>query len=187
MKNRVLYLFGCAALPVLHIDRAVHEARARGWDVCLGVTPTAREWLADRLPELEEATGHPVRSSYRLPGLREVWPRADVVVVAPATLNTINACALGITSTFVVGFAAEAIGKRIPLVVMPSVNSAYATHPQFDRSLETLRGVGARVLYGPGGFVPNPPGQGRPEAYPWHLALDAAAEAVEAAVGERAE
>ncbi|HZG04160.1 MAG TPA: flavoprotein [Streptomyces sp.] len=179
MTNRVLYLFGCAAPPVVYIDRAVRDARAQGWDVCLGVTPTAREWLADRLPELEELTGHPVRSSYRLPGRPDVWPRADVVVVAPATLNTVNACALGITQTFVVGFAMEAIGKRIPLVVMPCVNSSYARHPQFDRSLETLRGAGVRVLYGPGGFVPNPPGQGRPEEYPWHLALDAAREAAE--------
>ncbi|PJE94411.1 flavoprotein [Streptomyces carminius] len=177
MKNRVLYLLGCAAPPVVYADRAVRDAQARGWDVCLGVTPTARDWLGDRLPELERLTGHPVRSAYRALGTPDVWPRADVVVVAPATLNTVNACALGIATTFVAGFTMEAIGKRVPLVVMPCVNSAYARHPQFGRSLETLREAGVRVLYGPGGFEPNPPGRGRPEEYPWRLALAAAEEA----------
>ncbi|MEV1012111.1 flavoprotein, partial [Streptomyces sp. NPDC049881] len=52
------------------------------------------------------------------------------------------------------------------------------THPQFARSIGTLREAGVRVLYGPGGFVPNEPGRGRPEEYPWNLALDAADDAV---------
>ncbi|MCX4964762.1 hypothetical protein OHA98_07970 [Streptomyces sp. NBC_00654] len=33
------------------------------------------------------------------------------------------------------------------------------------------RGGEVTVLYGPGGFEPNQPGERRP--YPWHLALDA--------------
>lgn len=177
MTNRVLYLFGCAAPPLQYIDRAIREAQDAGWSVCLGVTPTAAEWIADRVPELEELTGHPVRSAKRRPGETFPWPPPSVSVIAPATMNTINAIALGLTPTFLAGHAVEAIGKRLPLVVMPCVNSAYATHPQFDRSVETLRGGGVRMLYGaPDGFVPNEPGQGRPEAYPWHLALAAADE-----------
>ena len=81
---------------------------------------------------------------------------------------------LGLTTNFVTGYVAEAVGKRWPLVVMPCVNSAYATHPQFGRSIETLQDAGVRVLYGAGGFEPNPPGQGDRRAYPWHLALEAA-------------
>lgn len=37
-----------------------------------------------------------------------------------------------------------------------------------------LRGAGVTVLYGEGGFVPNQPGQGKPNEYPWQLALAAA-------------
>lgn len=61
---------------------------------------------------------------------------------------------------------------------MPCVNAAYVQHTQFDTSVATLRAMGVRVLYGEGGFVPNKPGQCRPENYPWHLGLDAAASAV---------
>ncbi|ONK11053.1 flavoprotein [Streptomyces sp. MP131-18] len=175
MSTRVLYLLASAAPPVQYADRAIRDAQARGWDVCLGLSPTAAEWAADRLSELAELTGHPVRVAHRAPGETSTWPPGDVTLITPATLNTVNAIALGLTPTWVAAHACEAIGKRWPLIVMPCVNSAYATHPQFGRSLNVLREAGVRVLYGaPDGFVPNEPGQGRPEAYPWHLALDAA-------------
>ena len=138
----------------------------------MGLTPTADAWLAEHRADLEASTGHPVRCFYKRPGEPDVWPPADVIAVAPATFNTINAWALGITSAFVVGVVAEAIGKSIPLVAMPCVNAAYVAHPQFERSVETLRAAGVRVLYGEGGFVPNRPGDGRREAYPWPLLLD---------------
>ncbi|MEV8057862.1 flavoprotein [Streptomyces antimycoticus] len=176
--NRVLYLFGSAAPPVLNIAGVIERAQAADWDVCLGLTPTAARWLDDELPALEELTGHPVRSRYKLPREPDAWPSADVAVVAPATFNTINQWALGITDKFIVGFVAEAIGKGIPIVTMPCVNAAFVQHTQFDASIAILRTMGVRVLYGDGGFVPNEPGQGRPNGYPWHLALDAATSAL---------
>ncbi|MBQ0867684.1 flavoprotein [Streptomyces smyrnaeus] len=179
MASRVLYLLGCAAPPVLRIAGVVDDAQRAGWDVCLGLTPTAAHWLADQLPALEQQSGHPVRSRYKLPGQPDAWPPATAALLAPATFNTVNQWALGITEKFVVGFAAEAIGKGIPLVTMPCVNAAYARHPQFARSVETLRRAGVRVLYGEGGFVPNAPGEGHPDAYPWGRALAATGEALE--------
>ncbi|MBC9718443.1 flavoprotein [Streptomyces sp. TRM66268-LWL] len=178
MPSDVMYLFGCAAPPVHNIADVIRRAQADGWDVCLGLTPTAASWLRGELEALRELTGHPVRSTYKRPGEPDVWPPADVAVVAPATFNTINQWALGITDHFVVGFAAEAIGKSIPLVAMPCVNLAFTQHPQFERSIETLRGAGVTVLYGPGGFEPHPPGTGSPADYPWNLVLDAAAKRV---------
>ncbi|MCX4746165.1 flavoprotein [Kitasatospora sp. NBC_01287] len=173
--DRVLYLLGSAAPPVLGIGAVVERAQAAGWDVCLGLTPTAALWLADEIDRLAELTGHPVRSRYRMPGEPDVWPPARAALLAPATFNTLNAWAQGITGSFIVGFAAEAIGKGIPLVTMPCVNRAFLAHPQFERSVEALRGSGVRVLLGEGGFVPNEPGQGDPAVFPWDLALAALA------------
>ncbi|MEV7960435.1 flavoprotein [Streptomyces sp. NPDC058316] len=167
-----LYLFGSAAPPVFDVARVIADAQARGWDVCLGLTPTAARWLGEQLPKLERLTGHPVRSEYKMPGEPDVWPPAAAILLAPATFNTINEWSLGLTSKFVVGVVAEAIGKQIPTVAMPCVNAAYVQHPAFDRSVETLRGTGVTVLYGPGGFEPNQPGERQPEGFPWHLALD---------------
>ncbi|MER5476885.1 flavoprotein [Streptomyces sp. NPDC002734] len=169
---KTLYLFGSAAPPVLDIVPVIQEAQRRGFDVCLGLTPAAARWLEPQIGELELLTGHPVRSEYKAPGAPDVWPRADVVLFAPATFNSLNSWALGLTAAFVVGFCAEGIGKGVPLVTMPCVNAAYARHRALDRSVAELRGMGVTVLYGDGGFRPNPPGERRP--YPWHVALSAA-------------
>ncbi|MFG3021370.1 flavoprotein [Streptomyces sp. NPDC048254] len=174
--DRVIYLFGSAAPPVFDIAKVIEDAQARSFDVCLGLTPTAARWLAPQLAELERLTGHPVRSEYKMPGEGDVWPEADVIAVAPVTFNTLNSWALGLTHDFVVGVVAEGIGKSIPTVAMPCVNAAYVRHNQFERSVAELRAMGVRVLYGKDGFVPNQPGQGKPEEYPWDLVLDAADE-----------
>lgn len=180
LRMSVLYLFGSAAPPVHDVARPIAEAQARGFDVCLGLTPTANGWLGDQLPELERLTGHPVRSEYKRPGEPDVWPKADVIVFAPATFNSVNAWAQGLTHDFVIGVVAEGIGKGIAIVAMPCVNAAFVQHRAFDRSVAELRAMGVRVLYGEGGFVPNQPGQGKPSSYPWDLALDAAERIVSA-------
>lgn len=60
---------------------------------CLA-TPAAVEYLLD-VPALTALTGHPVRTTYRT-SEDESLPRADAVVVAPATYNAINKWAAGI-------------------------------------------------------------------------------------------
>ncbi|MER8073775.1 flavoprotein [Streptomyces sp. NPDC094034] len=171
MTSRTLYLFGSAAPPVFDIATVISDAQSRGWNVRLGLTPTAARWLDTQKTELERLTGGPVRSEYKSPGEPDVWPKADVILLAPATFNTINELALGLTSKFVVGVCAEGIGKGIPLVTMPCVNAAYAQHRRLDRSVDELREMGVTVLYGVGGFVPNQPGEKVP--YPWAAALAA--------------
>ena len=177
--TRVLYLLGSAAPPVLDIAAVIERAQVQGWEVCLGLTPTAAAWLENDLPALAALTGNAVRSAHRSPREQDPWPPATAALLAPATFNTLNAWALGLTNSFIVGFVAEAIGKGVPLATMPCVNQALAAHPQFDRSIETLRGAGVRVLLGEGGFVPNVPGHGNAAAYPWDAALTAVADLVD--------
>ncbi len=86
---------------------------------------------------VEAQTGSPVRSRYRKPG----EPRseiADVIIVAPATYNTINKWAHGISDTYALGVLAETTGLAVPIVVLPFVNSALASRPPFVRSVEAL-------------------------------------------------
>ncbi|MFJ9036027.1 flavoprotein [Streptomyces sp. NPDC102406] len=181
MSSRTLYLFGSAAPPVFDIAKVIESAQAEGWDVCLGLTPTAARWLDESLDGLAALTGHPVRSEYKLPGEADAWPKADVIMFAPVTFNSLNSWAVGLTANFVVGVVAEGIGKGIPTVAMPCVNAAYAQHRALGRSITELREQGVTVLYGEGGFTPNPAGSGKPKAYPWDAALAAARELAERA------
>jgi phosphopantothenoylcysteine synthetase/decarboxylase len=160
----------------MHIADAVRLAQARGWQVCVGLTPTAAEWARDQIGDLEELTGHPVRTQPRAVGLSQhPWPTGDAVVLTPATLNTVNAVALGLSVHQVAGTAIRAVSDPMPLVILPCINTDLAAHPQWDRSVKTLRDAGAHVLVGEGGWVPNRSGQSPPpDEFPWHLALEAA-------------
>lgn len=102
-------------------------------------------------------------------------PRANAVIVAPATYNTLNRWAHGIADNYPLGLLAELAPLRVPIVVLPFINSALAANPVLSRSIAELRSNGVRVLYGPGEFEPHPPGTGgsRLDAYPWRLALEA--------------
>ena len=163
----MLYVVACAAPPVLHVRMLLDQAAERGWDVCLVVTPTAAVWLADRAGGLATATGHPVRSAYKLPGEPDVLPPPDAVVVAPATSNTINKWAAGISDNLALGLITEAIGKGLPLVALPCVNDAQAAHPAFARSAWELRDAGVSVV------TRAEVGDTSPGEFRWHLALDA--------------
>ena len=125
MTSRVLYVVSSAAPPVRQITTLIERAQARDWDeVCLVLTPTAATWLADELPALEKLTGHPIRSRYKLPTEPDVLPPASAMLACPATFNTLNKWALGISDTLAVGLLTEAIGLRLPIVALPYLNSA---------------------------------------------------------------
>lgn len=169
----VLYLFVCGAAPAERITDLVSLAQAEGWSVHCIPTQSAVEHFLD-ISALEHATGHPVRTTYRQPGDAPL-PRADGVIVAPATYNTINKWAAGIADTYVLVQLAELTGLGIPIVVLPFVNQALAANRVFARSVHELRQAGIRVLLGPGEFEPHPPRTGprQLDAFPWHLALSA--------------
>jgi hypothetical protein len=124
----------------------VEQAQQDGWSVCLGLTPTAAAWLSPYLPGLEALTGHQVRSRFDPPGTPDPWPAPDVVLVAPATFHTFNRWAQGLTGSLVVGCASAALARQVPTVTVPCADPVLRAHPQFERSVTTLRTAGARVL-----------------------------------------
>jgi len=87
-------------------------------------------------------------------------PAPDAIVVAPATFNTINKWAAGISDTLALGLLIEAIGKHLPVVALPFLNAAQAEHPAFPGSVDRLRAVGVRLLYGPNVLERHGPGTG---------------------------
>jgi phosphopantothenoylcysteine synthetase/decarboxylase len=167
----VLYIIVCAAGPASEVGTLVKLAQDDGWTVQLIATPPALHFID--VPALEQQTGRLVRSQYRKPG-EPRSPRADAIIVAPATYNTINKFAQGISDTYALGLLAEAAGLGIPIVILPFVNSALASRAPFRRSIKQIREEeGVLVLYGPGEFEPHEPGTGsdRLDVYPWHVAL----------------
>ncbi|WP_406501989.1 flavoprotein [Streptomyces sp. NBC_01590] len=173
MTKRVLYLIACAAGPTQHIDEGVRQSQARGWDTCLILTPSAATWWESRMAELEKLTGHPVRSRYKLPWEKDALPKADAMLFAPLSCTSLNKWGGGISDTLAIGLISEGVHMRVPALAMPYFNQAQAAQPAVARSITDLRSQGVIFLDGSDGYEPHPPKQGNPQAYPWHLALDA--------------
>jgi phosphopantothenoylcysteine decarboxylase len=142
----VLYLLVCGAPPARDAGILVGLAKERGWDVCVIVSPMGRRFVD--AAELEKQTGHPVRSDYKAAGEPDALPSADVFLVAPATRNTINKWAAGISDTLLLGLLVEGIGKQLPIVAMPFSNRAQAAHPVFEENIARLRSWGVTCFTG---------------------------------------
>ncbi len=98
---RVLYVISCAVSNAATSYDFIGEAISDGWDVCALTTPMGASFV--NVAHLAAITGHPVRSAYKQPDDPDELPPADVCVVAPASFNTINKIANGISETRAVG------------------------------------------------------------------------------------
>ncbi|WP_395109256.1 flavoprotein [Actinomadura sp. SCN-SB] len=144
---KVLYYIVCGAPAAFDAESFVRLAQRAGWRVFVIASPMGTRFIdAERLAML---TGAPVRSEFRMPGESNGLPAADAVVVAPATLNTINKWAMGIGDTFAVSLLCELMGFGVPIVAVPLLKEALTSHPAFAVNLETLRRAGVRVLFDP--------------------------------------
>ena len=148
------------------------EAQASGWEVCVIATPSALKFMD--LARLAEITGHVVRYDYKQPDEPDVLPPADAMVVAPATFNTINKWAAGISDTLALGLLNEALGLGLPVVAVPFPNIALAQHPAFRRSMTELEASGVRLLFDPSVYpLPTPNlGPASRDLFPWRALRD---------------
>lgn len=71
---------------------------------------------------------------------------ADLMLIAPATGNTIAKLALGIDDTALTTFAAVAIGAKRPLLVAPAMHGVMEDNPATRRHLDTLRAAGVHIV-----------------------------------------
>jgi phosphopantothenoylcysteine decarboxylase/phosphopantothenate--cysteine ligase len=100
---------------------------------------------------LEWATGNPVVieltgqiEHITLAGKHE--NHVDLVLIAPATANTIGKVAMGIDDTPVTTTVSSAIGARIPVIVVPAMHESMYDHPAVIENIEKLRSMGVEVV-----------------------------------------
>lgn len=145
--GHMLYLVISGAPAPEGIPELVGMLHSAGWRVVVFATPAGVRFADTR--ELEKVTGQPVRSEYREPGTGTPVPPADVVLACPLTFNSVNKFAHGHADNFAISLLCEMAGYGVPVVAVPHCKPQLATHPAFPASLETLRGMGVRVLFDP--------------------------------------
>jgi phosphopantothenoylcysteine synthetase/decarboxylase len=170
-----LYVVVCASGVAPDVGTLITAAQEADWDVGVIATPQALGFIDARAVEAQ--TGYPIRSAWRSPGEPRPLPPADAIAVAPATFNTINKWAAGISDTLALGILCEAYGLGIPTVALPYLNSAQAAHPAYRQSIDRLREMGVLI----GSYDPHrPKAGGGAERFRWEEALDLLPSAAEA-------
>jgi phosphopantothenoylcysteine synthetase/decarboxylase len=152
MDNRsdalVLYLIICAAPPAQQMNEFIPILQLAGWKVCVITTPQALRWI--KKEELEILAGYPVRTDYKLPGEADPLPKADAILVMPATFNTINKWAQGIGDTLATSLLCECLGRGTPpILLVPCLKMDLIRHPVFLKNMAFLRECGIHILHEP--------------------------------------
>ncbi len=77
------------------VGKLITAAQEANWDVGVIATPQGFGFID--ATAVEAQTGYPIRSAWRSPGDPRPLPPPDAIAVAPATFNTINKWAAGIS------------------------------------------------------------------------------------------
>lgn len=96
---------------------------------------------------MEWATGNPVVTELtgkteHVALVGEQPEKADLVLVAPATANTIGKIACGIDDTPVTSVVSTAFGSKTPIIVVPAMHQSMYNHPILKENIKKLEGLG---------------------------------------------
>jgi len=72
--------------------------------------------------------------------------KADLILICPATANTISKIASGIDDTPVTTVASTAFGSSLPIVIVPAMHESMYRHPILEKNEQQLRECGVDIL-----------------------------------------
>jgi phosphopantothenoylcysteine decarboxylase/phosphopantothenate--cysteine ligase len=72
--------------------------------------------------------------------------KADLVLVAPATANTISKIACGIDDTTVTTVVSTAFGSNCFIVIVPAMHESMYNHPILTKNIEDLKALGVEFV-----------------------------------------
>jgi len=104
---------------------------------CRIIHPDSMHWATGHKPviQLTGAIEH-----IALAG--NVETAADLILVAPATANTISKIACAIDDTAVTSVVTTALGQGIPLLIAPAMHESMYDHPLLKENIEKLKNIG---------------------------------------------
>ncbi|MEM3041045.1 MAG: flavoprotein, partial [Nitrososphaerota archaeon] len=100
------------------------------------ISPEILKWATGNEP-IVEITG---KTEHVM--LTETESRVDLVLIAPATANTIGKIASGISDNSVTLLASCALGAGIPIIIVPAAHETMIFNPLLTRAIRILRDAG---------------------------------------------
>lgn len=149
LARRKIALLVSSSVASFKTPEIARELMRHGADVYVVISPATEKMVGADL--LEWATGNPVVKE--LTGKLEhialagnSSTRVDLVLISPATANTIGKLASGIDDTPVTTVAATAIGSKIPVLIAPAMHEPLYDHPIVQENIERLKRIGVEFI-----------------------------------------
>jgi phosphopantothenoylcysteine synthetase/decarboxylase len=140
----VAYLIVSGTTTAARAPEILHGLVGLGFATVIAIpTPNAARTISGR--ELADVAGAQVVESYFDLAIRPRPPRG-VVLFAPCSFNSLNKLAHGIADSLALSVTAEAIGRKTPVIVAPSLNQPLLDHPVAQASLRKLPEWGVTIV-----------------------------------------
>ena len=149
LAGKKIALLVTSSVASFKAPEIARELMRHGADVYAVTSPSTEKMIGADL--LEWATGNAVVTHLTgklehivLGGKSE--GHADMILIAPATANTIGKLASGIDDTPVTTVAATAIGSRIPVMIAPAMHEPLYDHPIVQENISRLKRIGVEFI-----------------------------------------
>ncbi|WMW25707.1 bifunctional phosphopantothenoylcysteine decarboxylase/phosphopantothenate--cysteine ligase CoaBC [Methanolobus sediminis] len=148
LKGKTIVLAVTGSIAAVRTVELARDFIRRGADV-YAVISEAAGWIINPMA-MHYATGNEVITG--ITGKVEHVEffgnlgRADLLLVAPATANTIGKIAAGIDDTPVTTFATTAIGAGKPVMIVPAMHEDMYNHPAVMENIEKMKDWGISFI-----------------------------------------
>ena len=149
LKGRKIVICITGSVAAIKSPEIARELMRLGAEVFAVMTPMAEKIIHPYM--MEWSTGNPVVTELtgeieHVQYAGEHPDRADLVLVAPSTANTIGKAAAAIDDTPVTTLLTTAIGAGIPIVFAPAMHASMYKHPIVMENVDKLQSIGVEIL-----------------------------------------
>ena len=142
LAGKSIALCVTGGIAAIETPKLARHLRRYGADVKAYVTPSVYDFVGKSA--LEWGTEQEVLD--RLTGRAEHIAHHDAVLVAPATLNTINKVMVGIADNAVTTLVASALGQNTLVYFVPTMHESLYNNPFFKKNMAEALKYGIRVI-----------------------------------------
>jgi phosphopantothenoylcysteine decarboxylase/phosphopantothenate--cysteine ligase len=147
-QPKTIILGVCGSIAAYKAAEIVSLLRKEGHEIHVVMTRSAAEFITPLT--LATLSRHPVLGNLSeekgetwKPGHIELADRADLLLIAPATANTIARLAYGFADD---ALGAVALATRAPVLVAPAMNGKMWEHPATQDNAQRLRARGVQFV-----------------------------------------
>ncbi len=147
-ENTKIVLAVCGSVAAIEAPKIARELIRNGIDVECVMTKSARRIIHPYV--LHWASGKRVITGLtgdvehvKLCGINS---KVNLLLICPATANTISKIAHGIDDTTVTTFASTALGSGIPVVIVPAMHESIYRNPFVSENIEKLKKNGIKFI-----------------------------------------